>query len=293
MTISLNTDEIRGWIRDASVISKRYFGNVHAEWKATADPVTAADRETEQFIKAKIRARYPDHGVIGEEYGGSEVGREYVWTVDPIDGTRVYVEGLPTWSITIALLHQSTPIFGLVYMPMIDDWFYTEGDRVMHNDTDITNRLMTRWQLDSYVITRSDAHAWWDIRFTRVMSFGSTAVHLAYTAMGAALATAMHEAYIWDVAAGAAMLLKQGGGLYYQDGTAIDFTAIDLTDRIHGLYFGAHPDVARRLGPLMTLRDEPVVHPVWDVSSSDVPASIPSSGNGSKDPANAPSTNRP
>lgn len=288
MAITLNTDEIKGWIRDASVISRRYFGNVYAEWKATADPVTIADRETEQFIKGKIRARYPDHGIIGEEYGGSDVGREYLWTVDPIDGTRVYVEGLPTWSITIALLHQNTPIFGLVYMPMIDDWTYTDGDRVMHNDTDITDRLMPRWQLDSYVLARSDAHAWWDIRFTRVMAFGSTAVHLAYTAKGASLATIMHEAYIWDVAAGAAILAKQGGGLYYQDGMLVDFSALDLTDRIHGLYFGAHPDVARRLGPLMMLRAQPIVHPVWDVTASDVPAQFPAREDGNKDKAEKP-----
>lgn len=275
MPITLDIDEIKGWMVEAGQIARRYFGNVYAEWKATADPVTVADRETEQYLKARIRARYPDHGIIGEEYGGDEVGREYLWTIDPIDGTRVYVEGLPTWSVTIALLHQGNPIFGIVYMPMIDDWTYNQGKRVIHNDRDITNHLATRWQLDSYVLARSDAHAWWDIRFTRVMAFGSTAVHLAYTARGAALATIMHEAYVWDVAAGAALLAAQGGGLYYQDGSPVDFSTLDLTDRIHGLYIGGHPDVARRIGPLFTLRDKPVVHPVWDAKASEVATEYP------------------
>src|SRR5690554_6662838 len=129
MPIALDIDEIKGWLVEAGKIARRYFGNVYVEWKATADPVTVADRETEQYLKARIRARYPGHGVIGEEYGGDEVGREYLWTIDPIDGTRAYVEGLPTWSVTIALLHQGSPIFGIVYMPMIDDWTYNQGKR--------------------------------------------------------------------------------------------------------------------------------------------------------------------
>ncbi len=129
----LNINQIRGWVAEAGQIALGHFQHVETEWKGVANPVTAADREIEQFLSARIRQAYPDHGIIGEEYGAQSLDVEYLWTVDPIDGTRVYVEGLSTWSVTVALLHRRVPIFGLVYMPCIDDWTYTEGDDVIHN----------------------------------------------------------------------------------------------------------------------------------------------------------------
>jgi myo-inositol-1(or 4)-monophosphatase len=261
--IKLDTAAIRGWITEAAAIARRYFGNSTPEWKGVADPVTAADREIEQLLTTRIRATYPDHGIIGEEYGSAALDREYLWTVDPIDGTRVYVEGLPTWSITIALFHALRPVFGLVYLPLVDDWTYTEGDEVICNGRVVTGALKTRWQADSYIFWRSDAGTLWDLRFGRIMTFGSTATHVAYTARGAAVATIIHDSYLWDFAAGAAFMAKQGGVIRFLDGSPLDLTRIDPRESVRGTYIAGHPAVVDRLIPLLQPRAEPYHNPEW------------------------------
>jgi len=261
--LSLDVDEIRRWIAEAGAIARHYFGHVKPEWKGVADPVTAVDREIEQLLTRCIRGAYPDHGLVGEEYGSTMADRDYLWTIDPIDGTRAYIGGLPSWCITIALLYRRVPVFGLVHFPLYDDWTYTDGDDVICNGAVITDRLAKRWQIDSYVMWRSDGASVYDLRFTRTLSMSSAAAHFAYTARGSAVAALTHDAFLWDFAAGAAFMAKQGGEIRFLSGELLDFRAIDLTQRIRGMYVAGHPDVVGRLIPLVTPRDKPVHHPDW------------------------------
>ena len=263
MTILLNTDQIRSWAAEAGDIALHYFGNVDPEWKAIASPVTAADREIERLFKRRIHETYPDHGVIGEEFGAEMLDREYLWVIDPIDGTRAYVEKLPSWSITLALLRHRQPVFGLVFIPLYDDWTYTDGDDVICNGEVVTDRLKTCWQEDSYIFWRSDAGSLYDLQFTRIMTLNSSASHLAYTARGASVATLTHDSYVWDIAAGAAFMAKQGGEFRFKTGQPLDFSTIDLHKPIMGLYAAGHPDVVRRLLPLVNPRPAPYEHPAW------------------------------
>jgi myo-inositol-1(or 4)-monophosphatase len=259
----LDIDQIRGWVREAGEIALHYFGHVTAEWKSATDPVTKADREIEQLLTARIHAAYPDHGILGEEYGGETLDREYIWTIDPIDGTRAYVEGLPSWCITIALLRHRVPEFGLIYIPLYDDWTYTDGDDVIQNDRIITDRLADHWESGSYIMARSDAHTLLDIEFGRVMTMSSTASHLAYTARGSAVATITHDSYLWDFAAGLAITAKQGGETRFLNGEVLDFQTRDLARRVEGFYITGHPDVIERLIPLVHRRDQLIEQPVW------------------------------
>jgi myo-inositol-1(or 4)-monophosphatase len=259
----LDTGLIREWVAEAGDIAQHYFGRVVPDWKGVADPVTAADREIEQLLARHIRAAYPEHGILGEEYGGEALDHDTIWAIDPIDGTRVYVEGLPTWSITLGVLHQGTPVFGLVYMPLYDDWTYTDGDDVLCNGASIQGQLMDAWDADSFLMGRSDAVSTFDIPFTRVMALGSTATHLAYTARGAAVATVTHDSYLWDIAGGAAILHKLGGDICDLDGQPLDFSQMDLTQPISGFHIAGHPDVTRRLATLVKPRRAPINHPAW------------------------------
>jgi len=263
MPLDLKIDQVRGWVAEAGQLALRYFGNVTPEWKGIANPVTEADRAIERLLTGYIRGAYPQHGILGEEYGGDTLDRRYLWTVDPIDGTRVFVAGLPTWSITLALLEDRVPVFGLVYLPMINDWTYTDGDEVICNGRAVTSCLKSRWAPDSFVLSRNDSHAWFEMAFTRVIGLGSTAAHFAYTARGAALATVAHGAYVWDIAAGAALLAKQGGEIRLHSGAVIDWQTIDLRARINEAFFGGHPAVTERLRPLVRRRAEPINHPPW------------------------------
>ena len=73
------------------------------------DPVTAADRGAEAAIRKLITARFPDHGVVGEEYGRGPTDAEFVWVLDPVDGTRAFIAGLPVWTTLISLRHEGEP----------------------------------------------------------------------------------------------------------------------------------------------------------------------------------------
>lgn len=87
------------------------------------DPVTEADREAEAAIRRLIAARYPDHGVIGEEYGEDRPDAEHVWILDPVDGTRAFVAGLPLWTTLIALRTGGRPVVGVIAQPYLDEVF--------------------------------------------------------------------------------------------------------------------------------------------------------------------------
>jgi histidinol phosphatase-like enzyme (inositol monophosphatase family) len=87
------------------------------------DPVTAADRAAEAEIRRLIGARFPDHGVIGEEYGADRPEAEHVWVIDPIDGTRAFMAGLPLWTTLIALRREGPPVVGVIAQPYLDEFF--------------------------------------------------------------------------------------------------------------------------------------------------------------------------
>jgi myo-inositol-1(or 4)-monophosphatase len=100
----------------------RYFRRrIAVETKADDSPVTVADRETEQQIRAAITERYPDHRIVGEEYGGTIGSAEWEWIVDPIDGTKSFIRGVPLYTTLIALLHHGTPVVGVIHAPAIGD----------------------------------------------------------------------------------------------------------------------------------------------------------------------------
>jgi len=82
------------------------------------DPVTAADRAAEVAMRTLIKRNFPAHGVVGEEYGNERADAEYVWVLDPIDGTRAFVSGRPTFGTLIALLDGDTPIVGIIDQPV-------------------------------------------------------------------------------------------------------------------------------------------------------------------------------
>jgi fructose-1,6-bisphosphatase/inositol monophosphatase family enzyme len=262
-TIAINTAQVRQWVTDAGDIARRYFGNVDPQWKGIANPVTAADFEIEQMLSARIRAAYPDHGIIGEEYGSEALDSDTVWAIDPIDGTRIYVEGMPTWSITLAVFHHLRPVFGLVYLPLLDDWTITDGKDVFANGRVVTDRLKTRWDAGSFVFWRSDGGSRFDLQFTRIMAYGSTATHMAYTARGQAVASIVHDTYLWDIAAGMAFMATQGGEVRELNGDLLDLTGRDLSQPILGTWLMGHPAVIARLMPLLHRREDVNGHPAW------------------------------
>lgn len=99
----------------AGQVVRSYFRKpVAVDDKADASPVTIADREAETAMRALIESAYPDHGIFGEEHGAKHVSARYVWVLDPIDGTRAFITGKPSFGTLIALLEDGRPVLGII-----------------------------------------------------------------------------------------------------------------------------------------------------------------------------------
>jgi myo-inositol-1(or 4)-monophosphatase len=91
------------------------------------DPVTEADRAAELAMRRLIETTFPHHGVIGEEFGARGEDAEYVWVLDPIDGTKSFISGFPTWGTLIGLAHRGRPCYGLMHQPFTRERFHGDG----------------------------------------------------------------------------------------------------------------------------------------------------------------------
>jgi len=103
----------------AGAAIRPYFrAGIATEQKLDQSPVTIADRAAEEIIRAALRARFPYHGLLGEEFGDENADARYVWAVDPIDGTRAFITGRPSFCTLLALLEDGEPILGLIDQPV-------------------------------------------------------------------------------------------------------------------------------------------------------------------------------
>jgi len=91
------------------------------------DPVTEADHAAETAMRRLIELTFPHHGIIGEEFGNLREGAEYVWVLDPIDGTKSFIAGIPTWGSLIGLLHHGRPTYGMMVQPFAQERFVGDG----------------------------------------------------------------------------------------------------------------------------------------------------------------------
>ena len=96
------------------------------------DPVTTSDRAFEKFIRSKINKKFPTHKVIGEEFGYKKNKSDFSWIIDPIDGTRSYVIGNPTWSNLISLNYKGKPVLGLANFPLLNKYYINFNDKIAY-----------------------------------------------------------------------------------------------------------------------------------------------------------------
>jgi histidinol-phosphatase len=101
-----------------------YQRGVTAERKADNSPVTVADREAEQLLRELIQRYWPEHGVLGEEYGRSAADAPYTWIIDPIDGTKSFMAGVPLYANLLALTHHGRPLLGVANFPALGEMVY-------------------------------------------------------------------------------------------------------------------------------------------------------------------------
>jgi len=108
------------------------------------DPVTAADRSAETAIREALANAYPDHGVIGEEFGSTGSNADYCWVIDPIDGTRSFILGLPLWGTLIGLTRGGVPLLGLMDQPFTGERFFSGVSEAFFRHDGETRTMRTR-----------------------------------------------------------------------------------------------------------------------------------------------------
>jgi len=126
----------------AGTIARRYFRQAIAvDDKADLTPVTVADREAEAAMRGLIAAAYPAHGIIGEEEGPLRADAEYVWVLDPIDGTKNFISGIPLFGTLIALTRRGRPVLGVIDQPVLRErWVGAEGQASAMNGATVRCR---------------------------------------------------------------------------------------------------------------------------------------------------------
>jgi myo-inositol-1(or 4)-monophosphatase len=126
----------------------RQNGRVENKIAAGFDPVTEADQAAELAIRRLIEQHYPDHGILGEEHGSVGLDRKFVWVIDPIDGTRAFISGIPVWGTLIGLKQDGVAKTGLMAQPFTGETFYALGGESFLQHRGATRKLKCRDTID-------------------------------------------------------------------------------------------------------------------------------------------------
>jgi len=210
----------------AAVILPLFRGEHGIENKSKTgryDPVTLADRGAEAEIRRLIAERYPEHGVIGEEMGEDRPDAEFVWVLDPVDGTRAFVAGLPVWTTLIALRHQGRPVAGSIGQPYLGEVFVggPGGSRLVSPTGERPLRVRTGLPLTDAIIATTDPEAcfngaelgaWRQLRAAaRLARLGCDAYAYAMVALGTLDLVVEAGLKSWDVEAAVPVIEGAGG----------------------------------------------------------------------------------
>ena len=213
--------------REAGAILTGYFGKpLDVEYKdeKEGDPVTNADRESQEYLRRAIADEFPDQGILGEEDQQEEdsPAQDFVWVLDPLDGTKNFLAGLPVYACSVGVIHRGVPIAGAVFVPWPCD-----GDGVVLHARKGGGAFMEQEPISvlSFDEPRGNSLAAFPGSFGAIYGFrkamrakvgeirvtGSIAYELAMTANGVLQYTVTTAPHLWDVAAGAILVTEAGG----------------------------------------------------------------------------------
>jgi histidinol phosphatase-like enzyme (inositol monophosphatase family) len=202
---------------DHGLVDKGQMGG-----KTGFDPVTEADRGAEAAIRALISKHFPEHGVIGEEYGEDRPDSDFVWVIDPVDGTRAFIAGLPVWTTLIGLRFQGAPVLGSIGQPFLGELFigHAGGSRLISRGAERPLRVRPCPLLTDAIIATTDPEgcfngaelgAWTQVRAAaRLARLGCDAYAYAMVALGTLDLVIEAGLKSWDIES--AIPLIQGAG---------------------------------------------------------------------------------
>ncbi len=198
-------------------------------------PVTRADREAEAAMRDILRATHPDHGIVGEEHGADQADAEWCWVIDPIDGTRAFISGLPLFGTLIGLMHQGRPLIGVIDQPIVKDRFVGTPAGTTLNGDKVTTRSCPDLDAAVYALTdprmmKTPAQKATFARLldgTHVCQFGGNCYAYGMLAAGSIDLITEADLKLWDICA-LVPVIEGAGGIVtgWDGGAAVDNTAI-------------------------------------------------------------------
>lgn len=225
------TPEIEPIIREAGALLMSYFRRrIGYEYKGDVDLVTEADRASEKFITERLRTRWPDFGIIGEEGTKSDLGAEYRWLVDPLDGTTNFAHGYPVFCISIALTRGEELVAGFLYDPTRDEFFAAEqgaGAKLNGQSMQVSKTETLSESLLGTGFPSHKRHKNPNINFYHQLTLrshglrraGSAALDLVNVACGRYDGFWEFNLNPWDTAAGVLLVREAGGAVTRFDGS--------------------------------------------------------------------------
>ncbi len=208
----------------AGRITLGYFQNgVVAERKADDSPVTIADKTAEKKLRELIQKYWPEHGIIGEEFGDQKGTSQYTWTVDPIDGTKSFVQGVPMYSNLIALTDEKGPLVGVANFPALNETIYAtrgggcywNGRRArVSNVSELKDAVLLSSEIDYSKFTADKERAWNElVKSTYIQRTWGDSYGYALVATGRADIMIDPWMAIWDCGP-LQVILEEAGGTF-------------------------------------------------------------------------------
>ncbi len=212
----------------ASDIAYSYFRQaLLIEMKENQTPVTIADRKAEESVREELAKRFPNHGILGEEFGEHKTDSEWVWTVDPIDGTRSFIRGIPLFGTLLGLMQKGVPVVGVMVLPALDEVYYAaKGFGCFCNDYQV--HVSNTKVLESALVSIGDVPCFESAGYRRQLDTLAKSAELirGYTdCFGHSLVLrgaidAMVDPIVspWDVAPLACLITEAGGDYFTFEG---------------------------------------------------------------------------
>lgn len=225
-------DAIEPFFRELTQLSgaaiKPFFHHrdLRVEKKSDDTPVTLADRQAEKIIREAIHRNYPRHGIIGEEFGEENPDAEFVWVLDPIDGTISFTHGCPLFGTLICLLHEGQPIAGCIHQPILDQFLFGDGEKALLNGRPVQVRETTQIRqatlltTDLAHISRYQNRARFDALASEVNLFRTWGDCYGYFLVGSGFADIMVDPIVnpWDILPIIPIIRGAGGIITTWDG---------------------------------------------------------------------------
>ncbi|WP_432402447.1 inositol monophosphatase family protein [Wukongibacter sp. M2B1] len=230
LNLNIALEKVQKWALETGEIQKEYFKkeSLKIDIKSTGvDLVTEVDKLSEKHILNYIKDHYPLHAILSEESGKSDIESDYLWVVDPLDGTTNYAQGLPIFATSIALKYKNEALLGVVYAPIVDQLFvaskgngaYLNGEKISVSTKKDLNKsvIATGFPYDRAVNEDNNANyfAHFVPKVRGLRRMGAAAYDLANVAAGSLDGYWEINLSPWDIAAGQLIIEEAGGDVLF------------------------------------------------------------------------------